>query len=195
MRANCHILIVLLCLPAMLTADNWPQWRGPAGNGVAAPGDYPVSFSDTENVRWKVRLPGRGSSTPAVWDDRIFVTGPAGGKDVVQCFDRNGKELWRAAFGPLSKARHKAGTSANSSPVTDGKTVFAYFKSGAVAALDFAGKVLWQDNLQDRYGKSTLWWDLGTSPVLTRDSLVIAVMQAGDSFLIRGFQHLFCIGK
>lgn len=179
-----HLVIAALCFPAILAADNWPQWRGPNANGVAAPGEYPVHFSSTENVGWKVELPGRGSSTPAVWEDRIFVTGTADGRDVVLCFNRKGREQWRTLLGSMSDAKHRAGTSANSSPVTDGKTLFAYFKSGAVAALDFSGKVIWKDNLQEKYGKSTLWWDLGTSPVLAGDNLVIAVMQADDSYLV-----------
>jgi outer membrane protein assembly factor BamB len=184
MLTSRYVLISLLFLPAMLAADNWPQWRGPQANGVAAAGKYPVRFSNTENVAWKVPLPGRGSSTPAVWEERIFVTGPADGKNAVLCFNRDGKEQWRTALASARKAKHKAGTSANSSPVTDGKTVFVYFLSGDVAALDFDGKVIWKDNLQERYGKSTLWWDLGTSPVLTKKNVVIAVMQEGDSYLV-----------
>ena len=184
MRTSSRILLAVLCFPAMLVAENWPQWRGPGANGVAASGEYPVRFSNTENVAWKVALPGAGSSTPAVWEERIFVTGPADGKNAVLCFSRDGKELWRTTLGPAGKAKHRAGTSANSSPVTDGKTVFVYYLSGDIAALDFDGKVIWKDNLQDKYGKSTLWWDLGTSPVLTKDNLVIAVMQAGDSYLV-----------
>ena len=184
MRPVLLILILVLCPPFLAPAGNWPQWRGPAGTGVAAPGDYPVHFSNTENIRWKVRLPGAGSSTPAVWDAHIFVTGPDGGRDTVLCFDRDGKERWRTALGPLSEAKHNAGTSANPSPVTDGRRLYAYFRSGAVAALDFDGRVVWQDNLQERYGANTLLWDLGTSPVLTRDHLVIAVMQSGDAYLV-----------
>ena len=60
----------------------------------------------------------------------------------------------------------------------------SYFKSGTLACLDFDGNELWQMNLQDKYGKDTLWWDLGTSPVLAGDRVVIAVMQAGDSYLV-----------
>ena len=54
--------------------ENWPQWRGPLGTGVAPAGDYPVKFSNKDGVAWKAKLPGVGTSTPAVWGDRIFVT-------------------------------------------------------------------------------------------------------------------------
>lgn len=60
---------------------NWPQWRGPTGNGVALHGDPPLKWSEQENVRWKVEVPGSGHATPVVWEDRILVLTavPAGG--------------------------------------------------------------------------------------------------------------------
>src|SRR6266568_2824541 len=59
-----------------LAFENWPQWRGPLGTGVAPDADPPVEWSerDSKNIRWKIELPGRGHSTPIVWGDRIFVT-------------------------------------------------------------------------------------------------------------------------
>src|SRR4051794_20775326 len=80
-------------------SENWPQWRGPHATGVAAAGDYPVKFSPTEGVEWKVELPGRGTSTPSVWEDRIFVTAPIDGEDGILCYDMQGKELWRKKLG------------------------------------------------------------------------------------------------
>ena len=188
-----HFVLAVLafqtCCP-LVAAKNWPQWRGPQGIGLAAPGEYPTEFSAEENVAWKVELPGRGSSTPAVWDDHIFVTCPVAGKekeslqDGVICYDFAGKELWRKELGAEIKGKHRNGTGSNPSPVTDGTHVVVYFKSGLVACLDFTGEVLWRKNLQELYGESTLWWDLGTSPVLAAGNAVIAVMHAGDSFLV-----------
>jgi outer membrane protein assembly factor BamB len=54
--------------------DLWPRWRGPSDSGAAAHGDPPVEWSETRNVRWKVDLPGRGSSSPVVWGDLVFLT-------------------------------------------------------------------------------------------------------------------------
>ena len=54
--------------------DQWAQWRGPLGTGVAPRGDPPVTWSENINIRWKVRIPGKGHSTPIVWGDRIFIT-------------------------------------------------------------------------------------------------------------------------
>lgn len=176
-------LIVIALSTAIGRADNWPQWRGPTANGVAAPGTYSTAFSDTANVVWKVALPGMAPSTPAVWEDHIFVTGPIDGRDGVLCFDRKGKERWRVQLGKAAEGKHKVASGANSSPVTDGKRVYVYYKSGNIAALDFQGKIIWKDNMQERFGETSLLWDLGTSPVLAGGKLIVAIMQADDSFV------------
>ncbi len=186
--------LALLLAPSLVMAANWPQWRGPSGNGVAAAGDYPVEFSPEKNVAWKTELPGLGSSTPAVWGDRLFVTGgirkdaaneeDAPRDDGVVCYDLAGNELWRVLLGQERAGKHRNASGSNPSPVTDGDHVYVYFKSGRVAALDFGGKVKWQKNLQELYGEDTLWWDLGSSPALSSGAVIIAVMQAGDSYLV-----------
>jgi outer membrane protein assembly factor BamB len=177
------ILLAAACCPSAHAADNWPQWRGPHSNGVAAEGDYPVKFSADEGVAWKVDLPGLGRSTPAVWDDRIFVTCSVDGKDGVIAYDFNGAELWRKQFGEERAGKHKNASGSNPSPVTDGKHLVVYYKSGTLAGLDLAGNILWTVNLQEKYGADTLWWDLATSPVLAGDRVIVAVMQDGDSYL------------
>jgi outer membrane protein assembly factor BamB len=68
--------------------------------------------------------------------------------------------------------------------VTDGEHLVVYFKSGLVACCDLEGNILWEKNLQDEYAQDTLWWDLGTSPVLSSKGVVIAVVQEGASYLI-----------
>src|SRR3990172_2221973 len=80
-------------------AENWPQWRGQNGNGVAAAGGYPVEFSSDQGLAGSGTLPGRGSSTPAVWDDRIFVTCGIDGQDGIVCYDMQGHETWRRQLG------------------------------------------------------------------------------------------------
>lgn len=164
-------------------ADNWPSWRGPHGNGVAPGKSYPTTWSATENVAWKIDLPGKGSSTPVIWGDKIFLTCGIEGNNACVAYDRSGKELWRTTVGPEKGGKHKKATGSNPSAVTDGKHVFAYFKSGDLACFDFDGKIVWSHNLQKMFGEDTLWWDLGTSPVLTKNHVVIAVMQTGPSYL------------
>jgi outer membrane protein assembly factor BamB len=166
-------------------AERWPQWRGPLSTGVAADGEYPIKFSADEGLGWKVQLPGRGSSTPVVWDDRIVVTCEIDGQDGALCYSRNGEELWRRQFGPVREGKKpKVSSGANPSPVTDGKHLVVYFKSGTLAGLTVDGRELWKLNLQERFGEDTLWWDLGTSPVLVDDRVIVAVMHEGESYLV-----------
>ena len=183
MKSGIALLVVILMQLPLAAAENWPQWRGPEANGIAATGEYPIAFSATENVAWQVALPGRGSSTPAVWGEQVFVTCPIEGNDGVVCFDMQGQEQWRRSLGPERTGKHPNGTGSNPSPVTDGSHLVVYYKSGTLACLNLAGKVLWQKNLQEMYGKDTLWWDLGTSPVIADGKVVVAVMQGGDSYL------------
>ncbi|HEX4412558.1 MAG TPA: PQQ-binding-like beta-propeller repeat protein [Lacipirellulaceae bacterium] len=177
-------VVVIAASSRLSASENWPQWRGPQGNGVAAAGDYPVKFSPTEGVEWKVDLPGRGTSTPAVWDDRIFVTSPIDGEDGVLCYDMQGKELWRKKLGKERPGKHGNATGSNPSPATDGKNVVVYFKSGTLACFSLDGLEKWKINLQDKYGKDTLWWDLGTSPLIYGDHVIVAVIQAEDAYLV-----------
>ena len=82
-------------------SENWPQWRGPQGDGTGLAGQYPIEFSATKNVRWKVKLPGRGSSTPAVWQNMIFLTCAIDGQDGIVSYDFEGKELWSLLRPPM----------------------------------------------------------------------------------------------
>lgn len=179
---QCVLMMGIVAAP--LAAANWPEWRGPGGNGAVTGKQPPLDLAGKQ--LWKTELPGRGCSTPIVWDGRIFVSSPIGEEDGLLAFDAAGKELWRKTFGALTPGRgQRVGSSANSSPVTDGEVVVAYYKSGNVACVDLDGKPLWQINLQQKYGKDTLWWDQGTSPVFAAGQVVIAVMQTGgDSYLV-----------
>lgn len=165
-------------------ADNWPQWRGPDGTGRAAGTGYPISFSPIENVQWITDLPGRSGSTPVVWEDFIVVTTPVDEKDGVVCLNRAGTLLWTTTLGQARAGKHRNGTGSNPSPVTDGESIFVYFKSGEIAALDFDGRIRWRKNLQSLYGEDTLWWDVGSSPVLTKDNVVYTVLHTGESYLV-----------
>jgi len=176
------VFAAALAQPAS-AADVWPSWRGPAGNGTAPADDYPTSWSTDENVAWKVDLPGGAGSTPTVWNDLIVLTTPRDGKNYILAYNMSGELQWATPLGDERPGKHRKGSGSNPSPVTDGERVFVYFKSGDFAALDFEGNVLWHHNLQEKYGEDTLWWDLGTSPVLTSKHVVVACMQTGPSYL------------
>lgn len=168
------------------TASNWPGWRGPSGTGSTTAGTPPVKWT-ADQIAWKVALPGKGSSTPIVWDSRIYLTTPAEGEDAVMAFDLDGKKLWQTKLGPESPPKHRTlGSSCNSSPVTDGKGLFAYFKSGHFAALELDGKVRWQQNLTEKFGAERLFWDQGSSPVVTDQHVILARLHQGESW-VAGF--------
>ncbi|MGE5609334.1 MAG: PQQ-binding-like beta-propeller repeat protein, partial [Bacillota bacterium] len=163
--------------------SNWPRWRGPHDNGSSELGTYPVKWDAAKNLLWKVTLPGKGCSTPIVYGRRIFLTAPVNGQDAVVAFDWSGKTLWQTIVGAERKGKHPNGSGCNPSPITDGQGIFVYFKSGNVARMEMDGKLAWKTNLQARFGKDTLYWDIGTSPVLTEKDVVVAVMHHGESYL------------
>jgi outer membrane protein assembly factor BamB len=178
------LLLAASMLTGQAAAENWPNWRGPTFNQVAPEGNYPTTLDPAKNAVWSIELPGKGSSTPCVWGKQLFITCDIDGEDGVLSYNLDGKELWRNKLGPQRPGKHKNASGSNPTPVTDGERVFVYYKSGTVAAFDFKGKQLWKLNLQKEYGKDTLWWDLGTSPVLAGDNIVIAVMHEGESYLV-----------
>ena len=172
-----------LAFAVSLSADNWPSWRGPNVNGSAAGGTYPVKLTDEAKWAWRVALPGKGCSTPVVWENHIVLTAPVEGKDALLAYDWNGKQHWQTVFGKETPGKHRNGSGSNSSAVTDGKAFFVFFKSKTLAAVDFKGKIIWQKDLNS-YGRDTLYWDFGTSPVLTEKHVVMALMRKGNSWLL-----------
>lgn len=188
MKSACLCILLWACVADFGAAEpaaerQWPRWRGPRDNGCARGGIYPTGWKDPKQIVWKAKLPGIGCSTPAVWNEQIFLTCPIEGHNAVMAFDWQGKVTWKAVFGPEVAGKHRNGSGCNPSPVTDGQHVYVYFKNGELAGLDLSGKVLWKTNLQERFAKDTLYWDLGTSPALTEKSVIMAVMHTGQSYL------------
>ncbi|MFO0899469.1 MAG: PQQ-binding-like beta-propeller repeat protein [Pirellulales bacterium] len=163
----------------------WASWRGPNANGSIADGGYPTAWT-ADKVAWKVKLPGKGSSTPIVLDGRIYLTTPVDGRDAVMALDLDGKKLWLTPLGAVSEAKHRLGSSCNASPATDGQGIFVYFRSGRLAALDLDGKVRWINDLAKTYGPEELFWDQGSSPVVTDQHVILSRLHGGESW-IAGF--------
>jgi outer membrane protein assembly factor BamB len=163
-------------------AANWPNWRGPEENASTSSGTYPTAL-DPARVQWQVALPGKGCSTPIVWNDRIYVTAPVGGKDALLALDWSGQRLWQTSLGPEAPGRHRNGSGSNPSPVCDGSGIFVTFKSGQLAAVNLDGSIRWQLNLMEKFGPVKLVWDYGSSPALASDSVVIARMHRGESWV------------
>jgi len=171
--------------PQVSAADVWKQWRGDGQVGVASGDGYPMQWSPSESVAWSIDLPGIGASTPVISNGRALLTAGVDGQNRLLCLDaESGKTLWSARLGTDKGGKHRKASGANSSPVTDGTLTYAYFRSGDLGCVDNQGNVRWQKNLQDSFGEDTLWWDLGTSPLLTEKAVIIAVMQSGPSYLV-----------
>jgi len=165
------------------TGENWPQWRGPFFNGSTTETGLPDTWSKTENVKWVAKMPGRGASTPVVWDDRVFVSALERGSKRLWalCLSRrDGQVLWRGNAG--TGFENKRGNSAASpSAVTDGQRVIFLFGTGALVAYDMAGQVLWQRNIARDHGAFKILWRYGASPLLYEGRLYVAVIHShGD---------------
>jgi outer membrane protein assembly factor BamB len=184
---------------------NWPQWRGPLATGVGPRANPPLEWSESKNIKWKVEIQGRGSSTPVVWGDRIFLTtaipaGTAGAKSheplggvtprsthrfVVLAIDRKtGKTVWERVA--REEAPHEAthqdnGTWASSSAVTDGEIVIASFESRGIHAFDLTGKPVWQVDLGKKRMRNE--FGEGSTPALFGNYLVVVWDHQGESFV------------
>lgn len=191
--SGCFVTSLLFVVA--LHAENWPQWRGPQGDGSSRETGLPLTWDAEKGIAWKCKLPEWGDSTPAVWDNAIFLTSQVDDKQLllVKIDRRTGKIEWTREVGSGTPSRvaqlkkdnesrkrqqfHNSQNMASPSPVTDGKTVVAHFGQGELAAFDFAGKQLWRRNLQDDHGVYTIWWGHANSPVLVEDLVICVCMQ------------------
>ena len=133
-------------------------------------------------------MPGKGGSTPIIWEDRLFITSGIGvkeeGEDGVLCYDLNGKLLWQTRLGLQKPGKHPRGSGSAPSAVCDGNRLFVFFKSSTLAALDLDGNILWKTKLEEDYGEISYFWDMGSSPVLADGKVIIPVMHEGDSYIL-----------
>lgn len=151
-------------------AANWPAWRGGAdGSGISSEKDLPLEWSESQNIRWRVKLPERGNATPVVWGDRVFVTQAvtAEKRRTLMCFHRaDGRLLWQQGVSYSEAERtHQSNPYCSASPVTDGERVIVSYGSAGVYCYDFDGHELWHADL----GKLDHIWGNASSPVLYGD--------------------------
>ena len=172
-------------------AGDWPWWRGPDFNGVAdAKQQVPIEWSDTENVAWKVKVPGRGHSSPTVVGQRVLLA-TADEKAQTQsilCFDRRtGESLWTREVnrGGFQKKISPRNTHASSTVACDGQRLFAavsHHGSVHVNALDLNGRPVWQREV-GRFEERKYPNGHAASPVLYRDVVIIAADCEAGGFL------------
>ncbi|MBA4067733.1 MAG: hypothetical protein C0501_29340 [Isosphaera sp.] len=181
-------IVLVLALAAPAPADNWPQWRGPKNDGHSAEKNVPTEWGLDKNVVWKLKLPGRGESTPCVWGDRMFFTSDDGESVVLLCVGTDGKEKWRS---PMSNTGQKENgpdkaSDASASSSTDGTHVWSFVGGKAAGRLtchDFDGKLVWEKNLQD-YGKFNIQFGTHWTPALYKGRLYLQVMHKNAQLLV-----------
>lgn len=185
----CASLAFVLSAPAASSGVNpaadWPAWRGPTGDGIAAPGqEPPLRWSETENVLWKSPIPGRGHGTPTVVGDRIYLAtadNQIRNHQSVLCLDRHsGKRVWQTYVhnDKADPGNHANSSAASSTLACDGRRLFiSFLNAGAVwtTALAMDGKVLWQQKICDFVTHQ----GYAASPVLHGSLVLIAADHKG----------------
>ncbi len=179
------LVLSLACIAASLSpAANWPHWRGPNYDGISTETNLPFKWSAMENILWKLPLPGAGSSTPAIWGDKIFLTSAAPGEIALLCISTDGKELWRRPLGIEKGGGKREGNAASPSPSTDGQRVYAITGAGEFAAFDLAGKEIWRLNVQEKFGKFRYGFGFHTTPVLHQGRLYLQLIHSGGGRVV-----------
>jgi outer membrane protein assembly factor BamB len=173
------LLFVVQVHPA--SAEEWSRFRGPGGSGVLESANLPVEFGTERNVRWKVALPP-GHSSPIVDHGRVFLTGFEQESLVTLCMRaEDGKTLWRRAIArPRQERHHQNNNPASPTPVTDGRSVFAFFPDFGLVAYSIDGEELWRQPL----GPFHNFQGMANSPVLAGDALIQVCDQDAGSFLV-----------
>ena len=195
-------------------ADNWHHWRGPDANGVARKADPPIKWdgATATNIKWKAKLPGRGSATPIVWGNHVFVVAAiktdrlATAEELpkfesklerrtkasnyfhrfeVLCFDRaTGEPRWKRTAAEMvpHEGHHESHTYAAGSPTTDGRSLFVSFGSFGIYCYDFDGNLRWRRDLGRL--STRLGWGEAVTPVIRGDDLILNWDQEENAALI-----------
>lgn len=182
-----RMLVLLATLTVATHAGDWPQWRGPRGDGRSAETAFPMRWSKTENVAWRAPLPGTGHASPVVSGGKVFtVAANAETQErLLLCLDRtNGKLLWQQAVlkAPMERL-HRENSHASSTPACDGERVFCTFLDGTevvVAAYDLAGKQLWLK----RPGIFASVHGFSSTPILYKDKVIVNCDHDGPGYIV-----------
>lgn len=167
-------LLILLVVSAPAFAGDWPAWRGPTGQGFCDEKGIPVTWSETENVKWKVPLALQGNSTPVIWGDKIFLTqaNKGGSQRSLLCLARaDGKLLWQKDVDYAEPERNwDPNWYGNASPALDGERAVVSFGSAGMYCYDFDGKQVWK---RTDLGKWEHAFGNGSSAVLYGDLAIL----------------------
>jgi outer membrane protein assembly factor BamB len=181
------LLTLLLAAAPTARAGEWPGWRGPHGDGHSDEPNIPTRWSDTENIAWKVEIPGKGHSSPVIWGDKLFLTTALeqDQRRVLMCLDRRtGRTLWERTVvtSPLEK-KHDLNSYASATPVTDGTHLWvSFFEQPKIvlACFDLDGNETWRTSP----GTFSSMHGFCSSPVLYKDTVIHNGDQDADAYLV-----------
>ena len=207
-RILCLIFLSLFSATAV-AQDNWSHWRGPTGNGVSETAKPPIEWAPNKNIQWKVAIEGKGSGSPVIWQDKVFVvTAVTEGGGVGQpqprrrrgvpaprptkntsfqllCFNRiDGELLWKktAITRVPREGIHGTNTYASASPCTDGEHVYADFGSRGIYCYTLDGDLVWKYEKFPPMSTRASFGE-GSSAVLAEDKLIVPYDHEGQSKL------------
>lgn len=185
----CLLALALVRLPMVLAAQDWPEFRGPTGQGLSDANNVPVEWDETNNVAWKVAVPGKGWSSPVLMGGRIYLTTAVGAGDATVlraiCLNAaDGKVLWDTeVFRPEPAAvriMHSKNSPASATPIVTPERLYCHFGHLGTAALDLSGKVVWR---QESLKYSPVHGNGGSPALVNGDTLVFSCDGAPDAFL------------
>ena len=168
-------MMILLILLLFVVPNDWPQFRGPTGQGVSEERNLPLTWSENKNVRWKVPIPGRGWSSPVIQGDRIWLTTATDeGKSLrAIAIDRNtGAILQNVEVFHLKSAKltNSKNSFASPTPVIDGDRVYLHFGAYGTACITQSGEIVWKTRLEYDNGQH----GTGGSPIIYDDLLILS---------------------
>ena len=200
-----RLVVLFFFVAGLIRAENWPGWRGPSGDGVSAGKGIPTKWSSTENIAWKIPVPGEGHSSPIVWGDKVFLTSSLTEKNkrILLCIDRlSGQTVWkRDVVQSPPETIHRLNSRASGTPATDGKQVYVTFMRAEgnkviapnvgserlitpgkiiAAAYDLDGNEKWKTNVGDFLSAH----GFNTCPVLFEDLVILNGDHDGNAYLV-----------
>ncbi len=176
-------------ITSLIAADDWPEFRGPTGQGISTATHVPLEWSPTKNVKWKTEIPGRGWSSPALSKGRIYLTSAVSRESepvslqALAVDAANGKIVWDVEVfrwsTPTKGALHSKNSLASPTPIVQGERVYVHFGHMGTAALSLDGKILWTQrelSYEPVHGN-------GGSPILIGDLLIFSCDGGRDPFI------------
>jgi outer membrane protein assembly factor BamB len=188
-RGTALVLSASAALSAVNPALDWPGWRGPALDGIAASGQNPpVQWSETEGIVWKTPIPGRGHGSPTVVGERIYLATADRVKQSqsVLCLDRlTGRLVWQTEVhgSQADPGKHSNSSAASSTVACDGEQLFINFLNGGAVhttALDVNGRVLWQQKICDYVTHQ----GFASSPVIHESLVLVSADHRGGGVVV-----------